>query len=280
MSIDLQPQGAQYIEKELWGTPLLVASDEPEIDLTESALRVAAVMHGGMLLQHSDHVMSGSNPDHVARVDQAYRKDVPGMQKKLDTGLAPHELLDLVTAAQRGSREAFDEICMHFQPVVFAIALRRLRNRANASEVTQEVLIQAWNKLGGLREPERFSGWLKQITMRMAINRAVRAPKEAFLNTDGVSVNKYGHRVHQPVDECIATEEHRLMHELIHKLREMDRRTLISFYVNDSSLKEMSVEFHAPIGTIKRRLHTARKRLRELFEKRGLIDEIDEFSNP
>ena len=49
----------------------------------------------------------------------------------------------------------------------------------------------------------------------------------------------------------------------LNRLREMDRRTLIAFYVEGQSLKEMSDEFDSPIGTIKRRLHTARNRLRK-----------------
>ena len=47
------------------------------------------------------------------------------------------------------------------------------------------------------------------------------------------------------------------------RLRDLDRRTLIAFYVEGQSLKQMSDEFASPIGTIKRRLHTARNRLRE-----------------
>ena len=41
----------------------------------------------------------------------------------------------------------------------------------------------------------------------------------------------------------------------------MDRETLVAFYVNGQSLVEMSDRFDSPVGTIKRRLHVARKRL-------------------
>ena len=50
------------------------------------------------------------------------------------------------------------------------------------------------------------------------------------------------------------------------KLRELDRETLEAFYVRGQSLIEMSDEFDAPLGTIKRRLHVARKRLAEEVE--------------
>jgi RNA polymerase sigma-70 factor (ECF subfamily) len=47
----------------------------------------------------------------------------------------------------------------------------------------------------------------------------------------------------------------------LRRLRDLDRRTLVAFYVEGRSLLEMSREFESPLGTIKRRLHVARKRL-------------------
>ena len=51
--------------------------------------------------------------------------------------------------------------------------------------------------------------------------------------------------------------------KLMARLRKMDRETLEAFYVRGQSLAEMAKAFDAPIGTIKRRLHVARKRLAE-----------------
>ena len=85
-------------------------------------------------------------------------------------------LITLVRQAQAGSREAFGELVQQFESTVFAVVMRRLRNQAEAAEVTQEVLLRAMRKLPQLREPERFVGWLKRIAVRMSINRAVRRP--------------------------------------------------------------------------------------------------------
>ena len=52
-------------------------------------------------------------------------------------------------------------------------------------------------------------------------------------------------------------------------MKALDRNTLVAFYVEGQSLAEMSTKFASPIGTIKRRLHTARKRL---------AAELEEFS--
>src|SRR3954465_3958642 len=86
------------------------------------------------------------------------------------------EFLPIVLKAQAGCRESFGELVEQFQNTVFAIALRRLRNQAEAAELTQDVFVQAMRKLSQLREPERFPGWLRRITVRLAINRAIRRP--------------------------------------------------------------------------------------------------------
>ena len=51
------------------------------------------------------------------------------------------------------------------------------------------------------------------------------------------------------------------------RLGEMDRDTLVAFYVDGNSLLEMADDFDAPLGTIKRRLHVARKRLAKQVEE-------------
>src|SRR5581483_7862465 len=84
------------------------------------------------------------------------------------------ELAAMVVRAQRGDREAFGELVQQFQPTVYAIALRRLANASDALELTQEVFLHVLRRIGQLREPERFAGWLRQVAVRMAINRATR----------------------------------------------------------------------------------------------------------
>src|SRR5262249_37707493 len=61
-----------------------------------------------------------------------------------------------------------------YERAVYATALRRLGDHAEAQEVCQEVLVRAMQKISQLREPEAFGAWLQAVTNRMAINRAVR----------------------------------------------------------------------------------------------------------
>jgi RNA polymerase sigma-70 factor, ECF subfamily len=70
-----------------------------------------------------------------------------------------------------------------------------------------------------------------------------------------------------PLDEMVRAERKAELLENLEKLKPIDRATLVAFYLRGRSLKQMSQEFETPIGTIKRRLHTARERLREQMER-------------
>lgn len=170
-----------------------------------------------------------------------------------------NDILTLVQRAQRGDREAFGRLAVRFEQTVFAIVLRRLRNRSEAREVTQDVFVQMMRKISQLREPERFVGWLRQVATRMAINRAVRRPHEV---SGGTAVATKPER-ETPLDTLMRAEDAVHVRGGLARLRDLDRQTLQAFYFDGCSLKEMSDQFDSPIGTIKRRLHTARNRLRE-----------------
>ena len=170
-------------------------------------------------------------------------------------------MISLVRQAQAGNREAFGELAAHFEPAVFGTVLRRLRNRSEAREVTQDVLVQAMRKLPQLREPERFAGWLLRIAVRMSINRIVRRPHETAHGPE--MFGSISARRETPLDDMLRTERARQVWGGLSRLRDLDRRTLIAFYFEGQSLKQMSDEFASPVGTIKRRLHTARGRLKE-----------------
>jgi RNA polymerase sigma-70 factor (ECF subfamily) len=173
-------------------------------------------------------------------------------------------VVSLVTAAQSGDREAFGLLFDRFEGHVFAIAMKRLGDFCEAQELCQDVFVQALQKIDQLRKPECFGGWLRSIAKRMAINRAVRrspdiAAEPATLAS--VCVDRQS-----PLRNMLAAERQDQVRAGLARLGDLDRATLVAFYVEGRSLLEMSDDFDAPLGTIKRRLHVARKRLAKEVE--------------
>jgi RNA polymerase sigma-70 factor, ECF subfamily len=169
------------------------------------------------------------------------------------------EISELVTRAQTGDREAYGRLIEQFQPTVYAVGLARLRNPTEASELVQEVFIHAMLKLSQLRDAQCFPGWLRQITERMAINRLTRRGWNG--GADPAMLEQVQAIQHGPLDDLMLSEQKEAVWQGLERLSDLDRETLVSFYIHGRSLAQMSREFEAPVGTIKRRLHVARKRL-------------------
>jgi RNA polymerase sigma-70 factor, ECF subfamily len=180
------------------------------------------------------------------------------------------ELMPLVLRAQGGDREAYGHLAERFRSTVYAVALARLRNPTEAQELTQEVFLHGMRKLPQLRDPACFAGWLRQITVRMAINRLTRrgplqkGEAEALDSAEASGVT--------PLDDLIRSEQASELYKALELLKPVDRATLVAFYIRGRSLKQMSREFETPVGTIKRRLHVARNRLKKVMEQAMTMD--------
>ena len=175
------------------------------------------------------------------------------------------EIKSLVEKAQAGDRAAYGELIERFQPTVYAIALSRLRNPTEAQELAQEVFLHGMKKLPQLRDAQCFAGWLRQITVRMAINRLTRrgplqkVEPDVLENAEATGAT--------PLEAMVKAEQAAELYRGLDRLKPIDRATLMAFYIRGRSLKQMSREFETPIGTIKRRLHVARLRLKKAMER-------------
>lgn len=173
--------------------------------------------------------------------------------------LETRTVADLVRAAQAGERAAFGELFERYRGGIFALAMRRVRNADEAEELAQDVFIQAMQKIDQLQVPEAFGGWLRRIVHRMAINRMTRS--RYALPCDPETLEATCLAEGDPGEQAEDRERAEAVRDSIDRLGSLDQQTLKAFYLQSKSLIEMSDEFDAPIGTIKRRLHVARKRL-------------------
>ena len=186
-----------------------------------------------------------------------------------------NETADLVLRAQDGDRAAYGLLVEQFERTVYSVCLNRLGNASEALELTQDVFLHVMNRLDQLREPERFAGWLRQVAVRMAINRATRRVAPPSVETEILEGAGACHD--DPLSALITRERAERLWAALERLKTLDRETLIAFYIDGDSLIAIADRLNTPIGTIKRRLHTARKRLKA--ELQGSVHDADEWSD-
>lgn len=168
---------------------------------------------------------------------------------------------ELITQAQMGNRTAFGELAKRFDKMVYATVLARLGNPTEAQDLTQDVFVHVMTKISQLRNPRCFAGWLRQIAARMAINHIrIMLRYKPQPGRDRPYDNS-------PLNQLVRSETKTRLWDSLKKLKPLDRNTLIAFYIQGHSLKRMAKDFNSPLGTIKRRLHVARKRLKFTLAK-------------
>lgn len=103
----------------------------------------------------------------------------------VNSGVTPvlDDVVHLVEAARRGDRSAFGELYTRFARMVHGILLTR-GARADVDDLVQDVFVIAMQRLGTLRDPQAFGGWLAAIARNRATDRLRRVPQTVELTDD------------------------------------------------------------------------------------------------
>jgi RNA polymerase sigma-70 factor (ECF subfamily) len=77
---------------------------------------------------------------------------------------------DLVSRAQAGRLDAFEELVRRHRLATYRVALRVLGDESDAEDATQDAFVQAWRNLGGFRADAAFSTWMYRIVTNRCLN--------------------------------------------------------------------------------------------------------------
>ena len=201
--------------------------------------------------------------EHLWPSSQSLGLSIPG------TVASPVEQEDtqLVTASKNGDQDAFSLLVQRYQRRVFNLVFRMLQNYEEASEITQEAFLAAWQGLRAFRGEARFSTWLYRIAYNCALKQLELRKREQALHlalqaeqTLEAEENT-GHAAHL---EMLDNQE--LVQEQLSQLPPKYRIVLILRHLQDMTYEEMAEVLTMPIGTIKTHLFRARNLLKERLQ--------------
>lgn len=164
----------------------------------------------------------------------------------------------LVDRALSAGPDAFRPIVDRYQSAVFAVAFSRVRDFHLAEDVAQQVFLEAYQKLGSLKDREKLGGWLRTIAVRRALNVIRGNRKEVELQLDGSDGVLVGDANEDREREALK----RRVIGAIGSLSKTQRETTTLFYIDGYAIDEVASMLDVPVGTVKRRLHDARARLK------------------
>ncbi len=162
----------------------------------------------------------------------------------------------LVERARAGEAAAFDALARRFQRAVHAVAFAVVTEREAALDVLQESLIAAYRQLSELEDPGKFGPWVCGIARNLARQQVRRRGR---LHARELPLTE--------IDETAApaTVDKRIedIREALAMLTQPQADCISLFYMEGYTVRECAHLLGEPEGTVKRRLHDARQRLRK-----------------
>lgn len=173
--------------------------------------------------------------------------------------------ITLVQGCLDGDDQAFGVLVVRYQGPVFNAILRMVRDRDDATDLTQTAFLKAHRELARFDERHKFFSWIYRIAINEALNHLKRNRRQEPLDGDWASEDR------DPEKTLAGAEISRLVQDALMHISADSRAVLILRHFHDCSYEEMATVLGIPEKTVKSRLFSARQRLRELLEAKGLV---------
>lgn len=183
---------------------------------------------------------------------------------------------ELIARLQAGDERAVQELAELYSPRIYQLAMRHMKNREDAEEVTQDVLMKVYRKIGAFRGDSALSSWIYRITFNTSMSRlrntrlarAADAERERALAQETASEERRAAR--QPADWSRLPDEELLKAQLrqavdaaIADLPEIYRVPVVLRDIQGLTTEEASSRLRVKDQTLKSRLHRGRLMLRD-----------------
>lgn len=171
----------------------------------------------------------------------------------------------IVVRCQLGERPAFDELVEQWHLRLWRYVRCMVERREHAEEAVQETWVRVLRGLPTLREPGRFGPWFFGIAHRVLMDRL----RKKYTSTiEDTSPDMLAGHDEVPVFDA---EDVARLHDGLCRLPLLERETLTLFYLDGLSLHEVAAVAAVAEGTVKSRLHRARRMLRDVMEIKGAL---------
>lgn len=197
----------------------------------------------------------------------------------LSDSIAPPRPLDSLIEAQlpaaaSGDSAAYGRIVAACQNSVTAIALAIVRDVPASEDIAQEAFLSAWKNLRRLQNPSSFLPWLRQITRNLARDHLrARGRSPRTIQDADAAIAMAADPDPCPAQRALDEERNAVARELISALPEDSRETLLLYYREGQSSRQVAVLLGLSDEAVRKRLSRARASVRA-----ALLDRFGEFA--
>ncbi len=182
----------------------------------------------------------------------------------------------LIAKCMDGNLEAFDRLMEIHQSRIYNLTYRMMGSKEDASDMTQETFLRAFNSLNRFRGSSSFSTWVYRIACNLCLDEIKRQKRQKARVVDATVqiaddeeidlIEQMGDSSLDPQEVLIRREKQEMIQQAIATLPEHQRATLVLYDIQGEPYEEIAVALDISIGTVKSRLNRARLSLKSRLE--------------
>jgi RNA polymerase sigma-70 factor (ECF subfamily) len=203
--------------------------------------------------------------------EYAAQIEVIHLEANLAAPTAVHADTEMVRRIQWGDMAAFEALFNKYQGQIYRTAYAITRDAGAAEEVLQDCFYKTYLNIMNITGEGSLSPWLHRVAVNLSCN-AIKRRKMHLEPIDGVAEGVFAADAHHSPEAMAEQSELRVkMRDAINSLPLKHRLVVTLHYLQDFSLPEIAYILDLPVGTVKSRLHHARKALRAQLESQNLL---------
>lgn len=188
-------------------------------------------------------------------------------KKRVPKNLTENNDSAVVERCLEGDKEAFADLVYKYEVPVYNLVYRMVGDREEAKDITQQAFLNAFSSLSSFKRELKFSNWLYKIGTNLCIDYLRKGSQRKKISIEEMMDNSRGEELINKATMENKTQENWDINERVQKainnLPEHYRAAVVLKHIQDLNYEEASQVLNIPVGTIKTRVHRARKILYE-----------------
>ncbi len=173
-----------------------------------------------------------------------------------------------ITKVLEGDTSAFAVLVDRYKDLIFTLALRMIKNKEEAEEVSQDTFIKVYKKLSKFKGDSKFSTWIYKVTYNTCLDRL----KKLKRTQNTVAIDEFtGHQVKtmdNALDALEASEKKQTIQDCMNLLPNEDGFLLTLYYFEEQSVEEIAKVVNLKPNNVKVKLFRSRKKLTNILRER------------
>jgi len=174
---------------------------------------------------------------------------------------------DLIAKVLDGDTNAFSVLVNRYKDLVFSLALKMLKNREEAEEISQDAFIKVYKSLHKFKGDSKFSTWIYKVVYNSCLDRIKQYKKNyALVPIDEFNENQVK-TLDNAFDALVSQDRKNAIQACLNKLPSEDSFLLTLYYFEEQSLEEISKIVGLTANNVKVKLFRSRKKLATILKQ-------------